>query len=112
MRVNYSLCYNFMLTTHYTPRVYGIYHIYTIPQAYLEKLGVTGLYPKTGFTEENLKLYLQNPPSGLHTVQYSYIAVEIVYTHIYTLHMGWIVGVVLMVSIYDERHSSTYIKAD
>jgi nuclear pore complex protein Nup54 len=31
----------------------------------LEKLGVTGLYPKTGFSEENLKLYLQNPPSGV-----------------------------------------------
>jgi nuclear pore complex protein Nup54 len=34
-------------------------------KANLEKLGVTGLYPKTGFTEGNLKLYLQNPPSGI-----------------------------------------------
>ena len=45
-------------------------HIYTIPQANLEKLGVTGLYPKTGFTEGNLKLYLQNPPSGIY-IQYN-----------------------------------------
>ena len=34
------------------------------PKAQLEKLGMTGLYPKTGITEENLKLYLQTPPAG------------------------------------------------
>ena len=33
-------------------------------QPHLEKLGVAELYPKTGFSDENLKLYLQNPPPG------------------------------------------------
>ena len=35
-------------------------------QPQLEKLGVTGLYPKTGMSEENLKMYLQTPPAGEH----------------------------------------------
>ena len=37
---------------------------YCCVQAELEKLGVVGLYPKTGFNEEHLKLYLENPPAG------------------------------------------------
>jgi len=43
-------------------------HLCSIPpQPQLEKLGMTGLYPKTGITEENLKLYLQTPPAGLNS---------------------------------------------
>jgi nuclear pore complex protein Nup54 len=42
-----------------------VYVFLSNKKANLEKLGVTGLYPKTGFSEENLKLYLQNPPSGV-----------------------------------------------
>lgn len=33
-------------------------------QSQLEKLGVIYLYPQTGFSEENLKAYLQTPPTG------------------------------------------------
>ncbi len=34
------------------------------PQPQLDSLRVTSVYAKTGFTDENLKLYLQNPPPG------------------------------------------------
>ena len=33
-------------------------------QAQLQKTGVTHIYPRTGFTDENLKIYLQHPPPG------------------------------------------------
>lgn len=33
-------------------------------QPQLEKLGVVYLYPKTSLSEENLKAYLQTPPTG------------------------------------------------
>lgn len=43
---------------------FGVIAVSSLPQTQLEKLGVIGLYPKTGFSEENLKLYLQSPPLG------------------------------------------------
>ena len=45
-----------------------IHHISGISQPHLERLGVTGLYPKTGFSEDNLKLYLQTSPAGEYIV--------------------------------------------
>jgi hypothetical protein len=31
----------------------------------LESIGVVGIYPKTGFSDEELKLYLSTPPAGI-----------------------------------------------
>ncbi len=39
-------------------------HYLHAQQAQLGKIGVTGLYPKTSFTAENLQLYLHTPPEG------------------------------------------------
>lgn len=33
-------------------------------QTQLASIGVTGIYPKTGIGEEELKLYLATPPDG------------------------------------------------
>lgn len=35
-----------------------------VSQAHLMNLGVTGIYPKTGIMEEDLKMYLSTPPDG------------------------------------------------
>ena len=38
--------------------------LFSLLQSQLEKLGVTFLRPQTGFSKENLKAYLQTPPTG------------------------------------------------
>lgn len=33
-------------------------------QSQLESIGVVNIYPKTGFSDEELKMYLATPPAG------------------------------------------------
>ena len=42
-------------------------------QSQLESIGVVNVYPKTGFSDEELKMYLATPPAGksfVHVVFY------------------------------------------
>ena len=44
--------------------IFIIIIIILFPQTQLESIGVTNIYPKTGFSEDELKLYLATPPAG------------------------------------------------
>ena len=69
-------------------------------QLQLEKLGVTSLSPKTGFSEENLKAYLKTPPTGISCTFFHYVIDNSLDgIHLVILNLEGIDLVILRVSI-------------
>jgi len=40
------------------------------PKQQLSSMGVENIFPYTGFTEENLREYYENPPAGINIFNY------------------------------------------
>ena len=48
-------------------------------QSQLESIGVVNIYPKTGFSDEELKMYLATPPAGKSFVHVVFCGRHFVY---------------------------------
>lgn len=49
------------------------YLIQPTPKQQLSTMGVENIFPYTGFTEENLREYFENPPAGINFFNFQYL---------------------------------------